>query len=40
MKEPQWVLREMVLLKTLALAAREFDEAGYAAWLRSRSRRA
>jgi death on curing protein len=27
-------------LKTLALAARESDEAAYAAWLRSRSRRA
>ena len=27
-------------LKTLALAARELDEAGYAAWLRENSRRA
>ena len=27
-------------LKTLALAARELDEVGYAAWLRENSRRA
>jgi len=28
------------VLKTLALAARELDEAGYAAWLRENSRKA
>jgi hypothetical protein len=41
MKEPVWVLPETdATIKTLALAARDLDEAGYTSWLQENSRKA